>query len=133
MGISKVNFGGDTLIDLTNDSVDAASLLKGKTAHNAAGEQIVGEADVIAMGLSGLDVGDQIMVSTVDADGKPTSWKKSGLICSTSVIWVLKAMGQPTILLLFKPLCRIIAVCLCLAAYTCYPVKLPLAMLASWN
>jgi hypothetical protein len=45
MGISKVNFGGDTLIDLTNDSVDAASLLKGKTAHNAAGEQIVGEID----------------------------------------------------------------------------------------
>lgn len=36
MGVSKVNFGGDTLIDLTNDSVDAASLLKGKTAHNAA-------------------------------------------------------------------------------------------------
>lgn len=76
MGISKVNFGGDTLIDLTNDSVDAASLLKSKTAHNAAGEQIVGEADVIAMGLSGMDVGDQIMVFTVDADGKPTSWKK---------------------------------------------------------
>ena len=46
MGISKVNFGGDTLIDLTNDSVDAASLLKGTTAHNAAGEQIVGALDV---------------------------------------------------------------------------------------
>lgn len=46
MGISKVNFGGDTLIDLTNDSVDAASLLKGITAHNAAGEQIVGTLDV---------------------------------------------------------------------------------------
>lgn len=46
MGISKVNFGGDTLIDLTNDSVDAASLLKGKTAHNAAGEQVVGTLDV---------------------------------------------------------------------------------------
>lgn len=43
--LAKVNFGGDTLIDLTNDSVDAASLLKGKTAHNAAGEQIVGEVD----------------------------------------------------------------------------------------
>lgn len=46
MGISKVNFGGDTLIDLTNDSVDAASLLKGTTAHNAAGEQVVGTLDV---------------------------------------------------------------------------------------
>jgi hypothetical protein len=42
MGISKVNFGGDTLIDLTNDSVTADMLVKGATAHDAAGEQVVG-------------------------------------------------------------------------------------------
>lgn len=42
MGISKVNFGGDTLIDLTNDSVTADILVKGATAHDAAGEQVVG-------------------------------------------------------------------------------------------
>lgn len=47
MGISKVDFGKNTLIDLTGDSVNAASLLRGKTAHNAAGEQIVGEVDLI--------------------------------------------------------------------------------------
>lgn len=47
MGISKVDFGKTTLIDLTEDSVDAASLLRGKTAHNAAGDQVVGEVDVI--------------------------------------------------------------------------------------
>lgn len=46
MGISKVNFGGDTLIDLTNDSVTAGTLAKGATAHNAAGEQVVGTLDV---------------------------------------------------------------------------------------
>ena len=46
MGISKVNFGGDTLIDLTNDSVTTGTLAKGATAHNAAGEQIVGTLDV---------------------------------------------------------------------------------------
>lgn len=45
MGISKVNFGGDTLIDLTNDSVTTGTLAKGATAHNAAGEQIVGTLD----------------------------------------------------------------------------------------
>lgn len=45
MGISKVNFGGDTLIDLTNDSVTAGTLAKGATAHNAAGEQVVGTLD----------------------------------------------------------------------------------------
>ena len=46
MGISKVNFGRDTLIDLTNDSVTAGTLAKGATAHNAAGEQVVGTLDV---------------------------------------------------------------------------------------
>lgn len=46
MGVSKVNFGGDTLIDLTNDSVTADMLAKGATAHDAAGEQIVGTLDV---------------------------------------------------------------------------------------
>ena len=47
MGISKVDCGKTTLIDLTGDSVNAASLLRGKTAHNAAGEQVVGEVDLI--------------------------------------------------------------------------------------
>ena len=47
MGVSKVDFGRTTLVDLTGDSVNAASLLRGKTAHNAAGEQVVGEVDLI--------------------------------------------------------------------------------------
>ena len=42
MAISKVVYDGNTLIDLTNDSVNASNLSKGTTAHNAAGEQIVG-------------------------------------------------------------------------------------------
>ena len=42
MAISKVVYDGSTLIDLTSDSVNASNLSKGTTAHNAAGEQIVG-------------------------------------------------------------------------------------------
>ena len=42
MAISKVVYDGNTLIDLTNDSVNASNLSKGTTAHNAVGEQIVG-------------------------------------------------------------------------------------------
>ena len=42
MAISKVVYDGHTLIDLTSDSVNASNLSKGTTAHNAAGEQIVG-------------------------------------------------------------------------------------------
>lgn len=42
MGISKVNYGTKTLIDLTADTVDAASLLSGVTAHGKSGEKITG-------------------------------------------------------------------------------------------
>lgn len=42
MGVSKVIYGGQTLIDLTTDSVKADKLLKGTTAHGANGEPITG-------------------------------------------------------------------------------------------
>lgn len=40
--ISKVVYGGETLIDLTADTVKADKLLKDYTAHGADGEQVVG-------------------------------------------------------------------------------------------
>lgn len=42
MGRSKIVFAGDTLLDLTADTVTPETLLKGTTAHNAAGELITG-------------------------------------------------------------------------------------------
>ena len=45
MAISKVIYGGETLIDLTADSVKADKLLKGITAHSADGEQITGTCE----------------------------------------------------------------------------------------
>ena len=42
MGVSKVNFGNQTLIDLTSDTVTAESLAEGVTAHGADGEPIRG-------------------------------------------------------------------------------------------
>ncbi len=42
MAISKVVYGGNTLIDLTGDTVDASALLKGYTAHGADGEPVTG-------------------------------------------------------------------------------------------
>lgn len=42
MGRSKIVYAGDTLIDLTEDTVTPQTLLKGATAHNAAGELITG-------------------------------------------------------------------------------------------
>lgn len=42
MGVNKVMYGSETLIDLTEDTVTADKLLSGYTAHNAAGELITG-------------------------------------------------------------------------------------------
>lgn len=42
MGRSKIVYAGDTLLDLTADTVTPETLLKGMTAHNAAGELITG-------------------------------------------------------------------------------------------
>lgn len=40
--INKVIYGGNTLIDLTSDTVDAAHLLSGYKAHDKSGAQITG-------------------------------------------------------------------------------------------
>lgn len=45
MGISKVIYGGNTLIDLTADTVTPDKMLKGTKAHGADGEVIVGTCD----------------------------------------------------------------------------------------
>ena len=45
MAISKVVYGGNTLIDLTADTVKKDKVLKGYTAHGADGEAIVGTCE----------------------------------------------------------------------------------------
>ena len=42
MAVNKVEINGKTVLDLTGDSVTPEQLAQGTTAHNAAGEQIVG-------------------------------------------------------------------------------------------
>lgn len=45
MAISKVVYGGDTLIDLTADTIKKDKILKGYTAHGADGEPITGTCE----------------------------------------------------------------------------------------
>lgn len=45
MAISKVVYGGETLIDLTADTVKKDKILKGYTAHGADGEPITGTCE----------------------------------------------------------------------------------------
>lgn len=44
--VNKVVYGSTVLIDLTADTVTADKILASYTAHDAAGEQIVGTLDV---------------------------------------------------------------------------------------
>lgn len=43
MAINKVIYGGNTLIDLTGDTVTPSDILAGKKAHDKSGAQITGE------------------------------------------------------------------------------------------
>lgn len=45
MAVSKVVYGGETLIDLTSDTVTKDKILKGITAHGADGEPITGTCE----------------------------------------------------------------------------------------
>ena len=49
MGRSKVVYGTDILVDLTEDTVEAAALLEGYSAHDKAGETVVGSLSVITI------------------------------------------------------------------------------------
>lgn len=46
MAINKVVMGNRTLIDVTGDTVTAATLIAGKTAHAADGTTITGTLDL---------------------------------------------------------------------------------------
>lgn len=45
MAVSKIVYGGETLMDLTADTVKADKMLKGYTAHGADGEPITGTCE----------------------------------------------------------------------------------------
>ena len=64
MGNSKIVYYGETLIDLTGDTVEAAKLLKGITAHDKKGEKVTGTLS---------DVTQATPAITVDAAGKITA------------------------------------------------------------
>lgn len=64
MGVSKVAYGGRTLVDLTADTVSASALRKGVTAHDARGDKVTGTLEDVACEL----VGKRLVVSGVKAN-----------------------------------------------------------------
>lgn len=67
MPISRVVFGGQTLIDLTQDTVDASALHQGVIAHDKAGNKIVGTALPVVEEDSNWVIEDSIL----DSSGAP--------------------------------------------------------------
>lgn len=67
MAISKVIFGGNTLMDLTADTVTADTLAQGATAHDAAGNPI--------QGLAGARVEGNALILNGTVTGKTLEWE----------------------------------------------------------
>lgn len=64
MANGKIIFNNETLIDLTSDTITADKLVKDETAHNAAGETIVGSLVV-----SNFYTGSSTPTSSIGNDG----------------------------------------------------------------
>ena len=70
MAINKVVYGNDTLIDLTNDTVEASNLLEGETAHDRSGTPVTGTAKQghIVQNSSGTDMTQRSKLQFADAE-----------------------------------------------------------------
>jgi hypothetical protein len=70
MAINKIIFGGDTLIDLTADTVDASHLLKNYKAHDRSGAIITGTCTFDSDTSDATATADEILLNqTVYANG----------------------------------------------------------------
>lgn len=86
--VNIVVFDGDTLVDLTSDTVVADKLLAGYTAHNSAGQVISGTCDFNANTSSDTVVADKLTsgYTAHDANGQAiTGTKQSITVNSLSV------------------------------------------------
>lgn len=102
MGANKVVYSGRTLIDLTSDTVDAASLRSGKKAHNSAGDSVTGSAivaDGVKILLMNLSVATSAWVSDSTYSDYPYRARITVSGCTTSM-WpdVLFASASITML-----------------------------------
>ena len=61
--VNKVVYGGETLIDLTSDTVDAAHLLKNITAHDKSGAPVTGACEYDAKTTDATAVASEILSS----------------------------------------------------------------------
>ena len=80
MGVSKINYGTKTVMDLSKDTVTASKLLKGITAHDKNGDQITGTYEAGSSG--GTDTSDATAVASNILEEK-TAYIASGKVTGT--------------------------------------------------
>lgn len=71
MAINKIDFAGNTLIDLTSDTVTADTLSEGVVAHGADGEVVTGTLKVTGVYIGSGDMPDDCVLQ-IDPDGSAT-------------------------------------------------------------
>lgn len=69
MAVSKVVYGGRTLIDLTGDTVESSKLLVGITAHGKDGEQITGTCDFDSNTMDATAAASEVLLTGIQSDG----------------------------------------------------------------
>ena len=87
MGVSKVVYGNDTLIDISGDTVSSNNLLSGATAHGSNGESVSGAVivtdDYVPASTGGTFEGD---VTIDKADGTTSVVGQSKIILGNSTL-----------------------------------------------
>lgn len=78
MAINKVIYGGETLIDLTSDTVIAEKMLEGYTAHDKSGALVTGTCT------NDVDSGDATAVATEILSGK-TAYARGNKVAGSMV------------------------------------------------
>ncbi len=78
MAVNKVEVNGETVLDLSQDSVTPEQLAQGATAHNAAGEQITGTYTAPVTSVNGQTGDVEVKVSTVSVTLLASGWDTSG-------------------------------------------------------
>lgn len=115
MAVNKVDINGETVLDLTGDSVTPETLLQGATAHNAAGEKIEGSVAIApASDVVPLEDGDaspgteeswargdhvhpsKVLICTITGSGTTAS----PYVCSktTTEIWAAIQAGKQVVM-----------------------------------
>lgn len=87
MAFSKIILNGQTLMDVTKDTITASSALDGITAHNAAGNKITGSLGTVAQAIPSISVSSSglITATSVQAAGVVESGTKTATQQLTTV------------------------------------------------